>query len=521
MTRITLSFAAILLALSMFSRAMAEDKTFIQTVRVPEDASLDEIVTLSTRVLPHPRQMIWHRDEFIAFIHYGPNAFTRREWGSGGEDPNLFHPADLDTDQWCDTMKKAGITRVVITAKHHDGFCLWQTRYTKHAVNSSRWRDGKGDVLRDLSKSCKKYGLKLGVYLSPADLHQIRDGGLYGNLSKYRKETIPTPVADRPFADKRTFQYEVDDYNLYFMNQLFELLTEYGPIYECWFDGAHPKRKGGQTYNYKAWYEMIHTLAPDAMIAVKGPDTRWCGNEAGGTRPTEYNVIPLTGDKFEDESWPDRRGGDLGSRARLAGAKWLHYYPAETNTSIRHGWFYRDDEKQGVRDADSVFDIYERAVGGNSVFLLNVPPNREGTFSPRDVASLVEVGRRIRNVYGASLTIGATGPAEVLDGDEATFWQAENLSGEFEIRLAKPQRINRFLLQEPIATQGQRIEAHALDGWIDGEWREIATATTVGYKRILRFPAIHTDRLRVRITTSRATPMISRASAHCFGEPPN
>lgn len=494
---------------------------FVQTARVPDGASLDEIVDLSTRVLPHRRQMIWHRDEFIAFIHYGPNAFTGREWGSGGEDPNLFHPADLDTDQWCDTMKKAGITRVVITVKHHDGYCLWQTRYTKHAVNSSKWLDGKGDVLRDLSKSCQKFGLKLGVYLSPADLHQIRDGGLYGNLSKYRTETIPSPVAGRPFAEKRTFQYKVDDYNLYFMNQLFELLTEYGPITECWFDGAHPKRKGGQTYTRKAWYEMIHALAPDAMIAVKGPDTRWCGNDAGGTRPTEYNVLPLRVEKFEDEQWGDQRGGDLGSRQKLAGAKWLHYYPAETNTSIRHGWFYRDDEHQVVRDADNVFDIYERSVGGNSVFLLNIPPNREGTFSPRDVASLVEVGRRIRTVYGTSLTVGATGPAEVLDGDEATFWKAKGLTGEFEVRLAKPQRINRFLLQEPIATQGQRIEAHALDAWIDGKWREVAAATTVGYKRILRFPAVHTDRLRVRITASRATPMIARASAHGFEEPPN
>lgn len=521
MTRITILLATITLTLTSAFHAIAQGENLVQTARVPEGASLDEIVELSTRVLPHPRQMIWHRDEFIAFIHYGPNAFTRREWGTGGEEPNLFHPTDLDTDQWCDTMRKAGITRVVITVKHHDGFCLWQTRYTKHAVNSSNWRDGKGDVLQDLARSCQKYNLKLGVYLSPADLYQIRDGGLYGNLSTYRKETIPTPVADRPFADKRTFEYEVDDYNLYFMNQLFELLTEYGPIYECWFDGAHPKRKGGQTYNRRAWYEMIHALAPDAMIAVKGPDTRWCGNEAGGTRPTEYNVIPLTVEEFEDEQWPDRRGGDLGSRARLAGAKWLHYYPAETNTSIRHGWFYRDDEHQVVRDADNVFDIYERAVGGNSVFLLNIPPNREGKFSPRDVASLVETGHRIRTVYSTSLTAKATGPTGVLDSDETTFWQAKELTGKFEIQLAEPRRVNRFMLQEPIATHGQRIEAHALDAWIDGTWQEIATATTIGYKRILRFPTIHTDRLCVRITASRATPMIARASAHLFEEPPN
>ena len=521
MPKSTASLATIAICVLLTSHVATAEETYVQTVRVPQGASNEDIVKLSTRVLPHRRQVIWHRDEFIAFIHYGPNAFTRREWGSGDEDPNIFHPTDLDTDQWCDTMKRAGIKRVVITVKHHDGFCLWQTRYTKHAVASSKWHDGQGDVLADLSKSCQKYNLKLGIYLSPADLHQIRDGGLYGNLSKYRVETIPTPVAGRDFANSRTFQYEVDDYNLYFMNQLYELLTEYGPIYECWFDGAHPKRKGGQTYNYKAWFEMIHTLAPHAMIAVKGPDTRWCGNESGGTRPTEFNVLPLPVDNLEDEQWPDRRSGDLASRAKLAGAKWLHYYPAETNTSIRHGWFYRDDEHQVVRDADNVFDIYERAVGGNSAFLLNIPPNREGKFSPRDVKSLVETGRRIREVYGTSLSKEATGPAEVLDNNAATYWKADSLTGSLEIKLPAQDKVNRFLIQEPIATQGQRIEAHALDAWLDGQWTEIVTATSIGYKRILRFPTVSTDRLRLRITASRATPLISRASAHYFDEPPN
>jgi len=497
------------------------EETYVQTVRVPEGATLDEVVELSTRVVPHPRQMIWHRDEFIAFIHYGPNAFSRREWGSGSEDPSLFNPTDLDTDQWCDVMKKAEIKRVVLTVKHHDGMCLWQSRYTKHGVSSSKWRDGKGDVLRDLAESCKKYGLKLGVYLSPADLHEIRDGNRYGNLSKYREEAIPTPVLGRPFADTRTFRYSVDDYNRYFMNQLFELLTEYGPVYETWFDGAHPKRKGGQTYTRTQWTEMIHTLAPDAMLAVKGPDTRWCGNESGGTRPTEFNVIPLNVDKYEDEQWNDRRGGDLGSRAKLKGAKWLHYYPAEVNTSIRHGWFYRDDEHQSVRDADNVFDIYERAVGGNAAFLLNIPPNREGKLSPDDVESLIETGKRIRATYGSSLSRGTSGPSEVLDGDDKTFWQPDGLTGEFELKLNRRQTVNRFMLQEAIATQGQRVEEHALDAWVEGGWQEVCAATTIGYKRILRFPTVETDRFRVRIIDSRANPTICRASAHHYDEPPN
>jgi alpha-L-fucosidase len=504
----------------LMSATMAEE-TYVQTVKVPDGASMDEIVELSTRIVPHPRQMIWHKDEFIAFIHYGPNAFSRREWGSGSEDPSLFNPTDLDTDQWCDVMKKAEIKRVVLTVKHHDGMCLWQSRYTKHGVNSSKWRDGEGDVLRDLAESCKKYGLKLGVYLSPADLHEIKDGNRYGNLSKYREEVIPTPVEGRPFADKRTFRYSVDDYNRYFMNQLSELLTEYGPIYETWFDGAHPKRKGGQTYTRTQWTELIHTLAPDAMLAVKGPDTRWCGNESGGTRPTEFNVIPLYVEKYEDEQWNDRRGGDLGSRAKLKDAKWLHYYPAEVNTSIRHGWFYRDDEHQTVRDADNVFDIYERAVGGNAAFLLNIPPNREGKYSPRDVESLLETGRRIRATYHTSVSEGSKGPAEVLDGKDETFWQPEDQTGDFEVTLKGKAKINRFMLQEAIATRGQRVEAHALDAWVDGAWKEVAAATSIGYKRILRFPIVETDRFRIRITGSRANPTICRASAHYYDEPPN
>jgi alpha-L-fucosidase len=511
-----------LLCLLLLTSTVAfAEKMHVQTVKVPDGATDEDIVKLSTQVVPHPRQMIWHKDEFIAFIHYGPNAFSRSEWGNGGESPDLFSPTDLDTDQWCEVMKEAEIKRVVLTVKHHDGMILWPSRYSTHGVVSSKWRDGKGDVLADLAKSCKKYGLKLGVYLSPADLHEIRDGGQYGNLSKYREEIIPTPVEGRPFKNKRTFKYEVDDYNLYFMNQLYELLTEYGPIYETWFDGAHPKRKGGQTYTRPDWTELIHTLAPNAMLAVKGADTRWCGNESGGTRSTEFNVIPLFVDKYEDEQWNDHRGVDLASRSRIKGAKWLHYYPAEVNTSIRHGWFYRDDEHQTVRDADNVFDIYERAVGGNACFLLNIPPNREGKFSKRDVDSLIETGNRIRATYHTSVSKGAKGPKEVLDGKDDRYWQPDGLTGEFEITLKKKMMVNRFMLQEAISVKGQRVERHHLDAWIDGYWKEIASATTIGFKRILRFRAVETDKFRVRISESRNNPTICSASAHYYAEPPN
>jgi alpha-L-fucosidase len=327
------------------------------------------------------------------------------EWGNGMEDPAVFDLKTVDTDQWCRSMKDAGMKMVILTVKHHDGFVLWQSRYTDHGIMSTGFQNGKGDILRELSKSCKKYGLKLGVYLSPADLFQIENpDGLYGNLSKYTKRTIPREVPGRPFKNKTKFEFVVDDYNEYFLNQLFEILTEYGEIHEVWFDGAHPKRKGGQTYNYAAWRELIHTLAPKAVIFGR-EDIRWCGNEAGGTRDTEINVVAYEVNPDTASVFHDMTAEDLGSREIIYNANYLHYQPAETNTSIREGWFYRDDTNQKVRSADDVFDIYERSVGGNSIFLLNIPPNREGEFSSRDIEVLKDVGSRIRETYDVYLVL--------------------------------------------------------------------------------------------------------------------
>ncbi|MCP4638796.1 MAG: alpha-L-fucosidase, partial [bacterium] len=226
------------------------------------------------------------------------------------------------------------------------------------------------------------------VYLSPADLYQIENSeGLYGNLSQYTERTIPRPVPGRPFKDRRTFRFKVDDYNEYFLNQLFELLTEYGPVHEVWFDGAHPKRKGGQTYTYQQWYSLIRALAPMAVIFGKGPDVRWCGNEGGGTRKSAWNVIPLPG-PVDECKWPDMTGAELATLPKLQQTLnadgVLHYYPAETNTSIRRGWFWRD-EQQHVKPTTEILDIWYRSVGSNTVFLLNIPPNREGLFPARDV----------------------------------------------------------------------------------------------------------------------------------------
>lgn len=497
----------------------AEQQSFIapqSTIKIEEGDTQEAIIGKAAHVVPTENQLDALRNEFIAFIHFGPNTFTRKEWGSGMEDPAIFDLKTLDTDQWCRAMKAAGMKMVILTVKHHDGFVLWQSRYTDHGIMSSGFLDGKGDILKSLSESCQKYGLKLGVYLSPADLYQIENPkGLYGNLSEYTKRTIPREIPGRPFENKTTFEFEVDDYNEYFLNQLFEILTEYGEIHEIWFDGAHPKTKGGQKYNYPAWKELIRTLAPKAVIFGR-EDIRWCGNEAGATRATEWNVITYPEDPHTATQFTDLTDIDLGSREKLYQGKYLHYQQAETNTSIREGWFYRDDTHQKVRSADDVFDMYERSVGGNSTFLLNIPPNREGTFSQRDVEVLEEVGKRIRETYEVNLLQEAKGPKQVLDDDPDTYLLLGKNKREIVVTLPVSATINRLMVQEAIATHSERVEQHAVDAWIDGQWKEIATATNIGYKRILRFPEVTTHKLRLRVLESRLDPAISHISAYYY-----
>lgn len=486
------------------------------TIKINESDSKELIIQKAAHVVPKSIQLDALRNEFIAFVHFGPNTFTRKEWGDGMEDPKIFDLKELDTDQWCRAMRDAGMKMVILTVKHHDGFVIWQSRYTDHGVMSTDFRDGKGDVLRDLSESCRKYGLKLGIYLSPADLYQIENPeGLYGNLSPKTKRTIPREVPGRPFANQTKFEFVVDDYNEYFLNQLFELLTEYGEVHELWFDGAHPKTKGGQTYNYPAWQELIRTLAPKAVIFGR-EDVRWCGNESGATRDTEWNVIPYKDNPDTATQFPDMTNEDLGSRDMLYKGKHLHYQQAETNTSIREGWFYRDDTHQKVRSADDVFDMYERSVGGNSTFLLNIPPNREGKFSPPDVETLEEVGQRIRETYNNNLLANAKGAKNILDNNPDSYLLLKEESKEIIISMEQPQTINRLMIQEAIATHSERVEKHAVDAWIDNQWKEIASATNIGYKRILRFPEITTSKIRVRILESRMDPAISHVSAHYY-----
>jgi len=506
-----------------------------ETVDRDDSAARKELIHKAVSVKPSPRQFAWQQLEFIGFVHFGVNTFSGREWGTGKEDPAMFNPETLDTDQWCRTMKAAGMKQVILTAKHHDGFCLWQTRYTTHSVASSRWRGGKGDVLRDLVKSCRKYGLKVGVYLSPADLYQIEDpAGLYGNLSKYTERTIPRPVPARPFGDRRTFKYVVDDYNEYFLNQLFELLTEYGPIHEVWFDGAHPKRKGGQTYTYANWYAMIRELAPQAVIFGKGPDVRWCGNEAGRARVAEWSVIPID-TPVGEFTWPDMTAQDLASLDKLASTVdkggYLHWYPAETDTSIRHGWFWRD-EKQRVKTTEHIVDIWYNSVGGNTVLLLNIPPNSDGLFAERDCKVLTEVGKILRETFKTNLAAGAKAtasatregrafrPANALDGNTDTCWSPPDWATQAELTITMPGKktFNVIMFQEQIRYHGQRIAKFAIDAQVDGKWQQIAKGQTVGYKKICRTEDVTTNKVRIRILESRLSPTVSNLAL--FHAPP-
>jgi len=410
----------------------------------------------------------------------------------------------------------------MLTAKHHDGFCLWPTTTTPHSVKNSPWKEGKGDVLGELVKAAGKKGIKIGVYLSPADLSEIeRPGGTYGNGSESRLVKIPSDPELQKSA-KQVFEYELDDYNALFMNQLYEVLTWYGEITEVWFDGANPKPGTGQTYNRKAWYDMIKKLQPGTVIAIKGPDVRWCGNEAGRTRKSEWSVLPVPVNP-EYYDWPDLRKEDLGSREKLKDAKYLYWYPAETNTSIRHGWFYRDEE-QYVKTVEELTDTWYRSVGGNTVFLLNLTPDRRGLIPEKDAERLRKTGDIIARSFEVDLTTNASVESSdavrtadnILDGNPETYWKPSNGSSQPElvINLDGEKEFNRLVLQEAIKTQGQRIENFTFDIWKDNSWQEITNGTVVGYKNIRRFPMVKAAKVRVRILESRLAPTLSVAGLY-------
>lgn len=463
-------------------------------------------LTYLANVRPSHRQYAWQKLEFYGFLHFGMDTMTGREWGTGHEDLALFNPQHVDADQWVRALKDAGMAGAILTCKHHDGFCLWPSRYTDHTVAATPWRDGQGDLVREVSEACARHGLKFGVYLSPWDM------------------TEPSYGSGRAYDD-------------FYVAQLVELLTGYGEIFTVWLDGANGEGPDGrrQVYDWARYYRTVRALQPDAVINVCGPDVRWCGNEAGHTRPDEWSVVPRalqdaerTAGKSQkvDEGTFSRAvrsdEDDLGSRAMLDGPTGdLVWYPAEVNTSIRPGWFHHPQEDAAVRGPAELLDIYERSVGGNSTFLLNVPPTRDGLVAEADVAALAGLGRLLDDQRrrlvgpGADVTFSsnptATTGEMVTDlGNDTGFWRpdAGDPTPTITLRLPAPATVEGVVLKEQI-TVGQRIEHVEVHSRDASGWRLLTQADSVGYQRTCRFPPTAVTEIQVRVTRSRLWPTLA------------
>ena len=450
---------------------------------------------------PSPRQMIVEQMEFYAFAHFTVNTFTDKEWGDGTEPESVFNPTELNADQWVDALKSAGIGGLILTCKHHDGFCLWPSAYTEHCVKNSPFKNGTGEV----SDACRKGGIKFGVYLSPWD----RNSRLYGT----------------------------DEYNDYFCSQLTELLTQYGDIFTVWFDGACGEGPNGkrQVYDWERYYALIRKLQPDACIAICGPDVRWCGNEAGDTRPSEWSVLPVGFEEPDDvaeksqksddtsfrEKTIDAMQRDLGNREFLQGNTGLNWRPAETDTSIRPGWFYHASEDDKVRSTETLLDIWYRTVGGNSKLLLNIPPDRRGLFHEVDVQRLREMGAYIRKTFAVNLAENAVITADTDDGYHFADALKVNSYDEYykpfdgdnqvtlTIKLDGVHDVSHVVIKEHIP-MSQRVESYGIDiRNPDGTYTEMAAGTTIGYQKIVKFDPAATDEVRIRITDSRVCPILS------------
>lgn len=487
--------ALILLANGIGSNCQAQEKNF---VLIDPDDTGDSIISKAARVVPSARQLLWQKLELTAFFHFGINTFTNREWGTGKEDPRLFDPTSLDAMQWVKVAKEAGIRQVILTAKHHDGFCLWPTQTTRHSVAASPWKGGKGDVVKEVADACRKLKVGFGLYLSPWDMH------------------APS--------------YGTDAYNELFAAQLTELLTRYGQVDELWFDGANGEGPNGkkQVYNFEHWYSLIRKLQPKAVIAIMGPDVRWVGTETGYGREQEWSVVPadnldqatITSRSQASISFKpqgDMRGDDLGSRSQIYKAKGLVWYPAETDVSIRPGWFYHPEEDEKVKTPEKLLDIYFHSVGRNGVLLLNIPPDKRGLVNDHDIRALKEWKRLREGIFKNNLAIGAritsangSGHRYLTDGNDQSWFTTNgwDTATVLMIQLAGQRTFDVLMLQEHIA-RGQRIEAFALDIEVNKEWQQVTAGTTVGYRRLLRFPAVTTSRLRLRIGSSRLNPMLS------------
>lgn len=459
-----------------------EKSYFEKKLAFPQKVTPEQKVKLAAYLTPTPQQYEWQKMELTAFIHFGMNTFTEQEWGHGNEDPKLFNPTDFNAEQWVTSLKEAGFKMLILTAKHHDGFCLWQTQTTEHSVASSDWRNGLGDVVSDVKKACDEHDMKFGVYLSPWD----RNAESYGDSPRY---------------------------NDLFVAQLTELLTNYGEIHEVWFDGANGEGPNGkvQEYDWMRFYEVIKKLQPKAVTAIMGDDVRWVGNESGLGRETEWSVTPLNPDINEKIIQENTRLGieptskDLGSRELIMNAKNLYWYPSEVDVSIRRGWFYHAEQDEQVKTLKQLVDIYYQSVGMNSVLLLNIPPDKRGLLHEIDVERINQLGQYINTTFNYNRLTGGN-----------TLWRAKPGESK-EFNVASGETINTIMLQEDIQ-KGQRVEVFTVEGFINGEWQKLTEGTTIGYKRLLKIDDSTPSKIRITIVESRAPANIKKIGA--FYAPP-
>jgi alpha-L-fucosidase len=445
-------------------------------------ACLTSILTAQNLVKPTPRQLVWQARETTAFLHFTVNTFTDKEWGDGTESPSIFNPTDFDALKIVRILKKTGFKLVIITAKHHDGFCLWHTKMTEHSVKNSPF---KRDIVRELSEACRAEGLDFGVYLSPWDRHE------------------PT--------------YGTPQYNAFYKAQLTELLTQYGDIHEVWFDGAKGENAKNMSYDFDGYWALVRQLQPKAvMFSDVGPDVRWVGNESGNAGETCWSTLTISKSNVNEE-----KINTIGKAIApgIADEKYLNtgnpngksWIPAETDVSIRKGWFYHESEDATVKTGKELVNLYYKSVGRNSLLLLNIPPNRKGLFSENDVKSLTDFHSILSETFKTNLAKGKI-RKRLTDRKLATSIPL-SIRLPLVIDFKKEVIFDRFLIQENIA-EGQRIGQARLEYWKNGAWQVVQNFTTVGYKRLLRFEAIATEKVRLTILEANAQVLLSEVGCY-------
>ena len=464
---------------------------------------------IAAEVIPSLRQLEWQKLEMYAFCHFGTNTFTGREWGDGTAPATVFNPEKLDAGQWAKEIKNAGMKAIILTCKHHDGFCLWPSEYTDYCVKNSPYKSGKGDVVKEVSDACREYGLEFGVYLSPWDRHE----STYGTG---------------------------EEYNKYFKNQLTELATKYGDIFCFWFDGACGEGKNGkkQVYDWNSYFALIRELQPNAVINICGPDVRWCGNEAGKSRESEWSVVPYyvsnqdyVAEHSQQEDNPEfakrveATTQDLGSRKAIEGCKDFIWYPAEVDVSIRPGWFYHKREDYKVKSLKKLMKIYWGSVGGNSSLLLNIPPDKNGLLAKADIRALRKFGKELRSEFPEDLMKDCVVVASSQLNEECNannistengYWQCGegDVNPEIEITFNTPIVADKIVLKENIAT-GQQIESFDIYADNGKEYKKLCSSTVIGAKRICRFKKQKINRLKIVITSYRVKATINKVELYC------